>query len=251
MNSTPEKPAEPAAAAAEAPKPEPPVFKFGSGLPDCVKSNPESYKIVAEIPNARLVEMRVPPGGEDKPHDHPSHSMFFAKPAKLSITDYGPDGKPAGEPHTVEIPMGAAPIFPAGAHQVKNIGDTEAIVLMVEQYPLCMPCGEIAGYISPFKVAPTCYKVLAENDDWITGVMEMQPGEQDGLHHHKDHLIYVLEGDEITIYPDGNLDDPHAVPIKPEAGIPAPMAAGPIFSKHLLKNTGTKTCKMLFFEMKK
>ena len=93
--------------------------------------------------------------------------MFFARPAKLSITDYGPDGKPAGEvravqarpllesnhrfqslivkndniafnlnpvflsshpyrkPHVVEIPAGASPIFPAGAHQVKNVGDSE------------------------------------------------------------------------------------------------------------------------------
>ena len=44
---------------------------FPSGLPDCCTSNPESYKVVAEIPNARLVEMRVPAGGEDIPHDHP------------------------------------------------------------------------------------------------------------------------------------------------------------------------------------
>ena len=46
-------------------------FTFPSGLPDCCASNPESYKVVAEIPNARLVEMRVPTGGEDIPHDHP------------------------------------------------------------------------------------------------------------------------------------------------------------------------------------
>ena len=28
-------------------------------------------------------------------------------------------------------------------------------------------------------------------------MMSMAPGEGDPLHHHKDHLIYVLEGDEI------------------------------------------------------
>jgi len=226
-------------------------FTFPSGLPDCCASNPESYKVVAEIPNARLVEMRVPAGGEDIPHDHPAHSMFFARPAKLSITDYGPDGKPAGEPHVVEIPAGASPIFPAGAHQVKNVGDSEALVLFVEQYPLCMPCGDVEGFVSPFEACPGCYKVLAENDDWVTGMVEMAPGEMDSLHYHKDHLIYVLEGDEVTIYPGGNMDDPHAVPIKPEAGIPAPMSAGPIFAKHIMKNSGTKPIKMLFFEMKK
>lgn len=226
-------------------------FTFASGLPDCCTSNPESYKVVAEIPNARLVEMRVPPGGEDIPHEHPSHSMYFVKPAKLSITDYGPDGKPAGDANVVEIPAGAAPIFPPGAHQVKNIGDSEALVLFVEPYPTSTPCGTVEGFVTPFEASPTCYKILAENDDWITGVVEMAPGETDCLHNHRDHLIYVLEGDEVTIYPDGNMDDPHAVPIKTGAGLPAPVSAGPIFAKHRMKNSGTKPIKMLFFEMKK
>ena len=41
-----------------------------------------------------------------------------------------------------------------------------------------------------------------------------------------------------------------AVPLAPFAGIPAPMSAPP-FASHTLKNTGTKTLKMLFFEAKK
>eukprot|EP00959_Pyramimonas_sp_CCMP1952_P325427 6811333-Pyramimonas_sp.AAC.1 len=60
--------------AAMATNPAPPVFKFGSGLCDCVMTNPESYKVVAETPNARLVEMRLIAGGFDQPHDHPAHS---------------------------------------------------------------------------------------------------------------------------------------------------------------------------------
>ena len=34
--------------------------------------------------------------------------------------------------------------------------------------------------------------------------MTMQPGAADGIHHHKDHLLYVLGGDEVTIYESGN-----------------------------------------------
>ena len=86
---------------------------------------------------------------------------------------------------------GACPIFPAGAHQVKNVGTEEAHVLFIEQLPTCKPCGDAKDYISPFKVAPQCYKVLAENDDYYTGILEMKPGETDPIHHHKDHLIYV------------------------------------------------------------
>jgi len=238
------------APAATAPAATPSVFAFASGLPDCCASNPESYMVVAEMPNARLVQMKMLPGGEDKPHEHPAHSMYFVTPAKLSITDY-PDGKTPGEPHTVEIPAGAAPIFPAGAHQVKNIGDAEAVVIFCEALPACKPCGDVDGFVTPFCAAPQCYKIHAENDEWITGEVNMEPGSTDSLHDHKDHLIYVLEGDEVTIYPGGDMEKGHAVPIKPFAALSAPISEGPIFSKHIMQNTGTKPVKMVFFEMKK
>ena len=78
----------------------------------------------------------------------------------------------------------------------------------------------------------------------------MEPGASDDLHHHKDHLIYVLEGDEVTIFPGGDMDKGMAVPITPFSGIPAPMSAPP-FAKHIMKNSGKKALKMVFFEMKK
>jgi mannose-6-phosphate isomerase-like protein (cupin superfamily) len=170
---------------------QPCMFCVSKGLPDCCTSNPESYSVLAELPNFRLVEMKVPPGGADKPHDHPSHSMYFLKAAKLEITDYDESGKSKENAHVAEVPAGACPIFPAGAHQVKNVGTEEAHVLFIEQFPTCKPCGDVKDYISPFKVAPQCYKVLAENDDYYTGILEMKPGETDPIHHHKDHLIYV------------------------------------------------------------
>jgi len=226
------------------------VFGFVSGLPDCCASNPESYKVVAEIPNARLVEMKMAAGVEDTKHEHPAHSMYFVTSAKLSITDY-PDGKTPGEPHTVEIPAGAAPIFPAGAHQVKNVGDSEAVVVFVEALPACQPCGDVSPFVTPFTCSPDCYKIHAQDDDWITGEMNLEPGAADALHQHKDHLIYVLAGEEVTIYPGGDMEKGNVVPIKPFAGVPAPMSAGPMFANHIVKNSGTVPVKMLFFEMKK
>ena len=197
-------------------------FTFPSGLPDCCTSDPKYYTVAAEIPNARLVKMVVPPGEEDTPHEHPAHSLYFAKAAKLFITDYDEAGKPK-EGHEVEVPAGAPPIFPPGAHQVKNAGEEESLVLFVEAYPTCTPCGDIPDYISPFTVKPECYKLLAENDDWITGMLEMAPGDEDPVHHHRDHLIYVLEGDEVTLT--GEDGEPHAVPIAPGAGNTAGLHA--------------------------
>ena len=83
------------------------------------------------------------------------------------------------------------------------------------------------SYISPFTVSPECYKVLAEDDDWYTGLLTMEVGAEDAYHHHRDHLIYVLEGDGVTIYPGGDKEAAMAVPLAPGAGIPAPMAAPP------------------------
>ena len=93
--------------------------------------------------------------------------------------------------------------------------------------------------------------MLAENEDWITGMVTMHPGDMDALHHHRDHLIYVLDGDEVTIHPNGDMEDGHTVPVKPDSGIGAPMAAGAIFSHHIMKNSGIAPTVMVYFEMKK
>lgn len=66
----------------------------------------------------------------------------------------------------------------------------------------------------------------------------------------QDHLIYVLEGDGVTIYPGGDESAAMVVPLQVGAGIPAPMSAPP-FAKHTLLNSGTVPLKMVFFEAKK
>ena len=167
--------------------------------------------------------------------------------------------------------------------QVTNVGESEGKAVFFEPYPTCKPCGDVDGYISPFTVSPECYKILAEDDDCaraptarplpahqpshapptttlstpslstgagITGMLTMEPGAKDEFHHHKNHLIYVLGGEEVTIYPGGDESAAMAVPLALYAGIPAPMEAPP-FGSHVLKNTGSVPLKMLFFEAKK
>lgn len=226
-------------------------FSFPSGLPDCCTASPDLYKTIAEIDGvARLVEMTFPPGAKDKPHEHPKHSMYFVTPVKLKISGPPTPTKLGEEGGVAELPAMACPIFPAMAHQVENVGDKEGKAIFVEPYPNCKPCGEIEGYVSPFDVSSECYKILEEDEDWITGVMTMEVGAKDILHHHRDHLIYVEEGDGVTIYPGGDEDKPMVVPLKVGAGIPAPMSAPP-FAKHTLMNSGTVPLKMVFFEAKK
>ena len=42
--------------------------------------------------------------------------------------------------------------------QVKNIGDTEVKIVMVEPLPACKPCETPGDFTSAFKAAPECYK---------------------------------------------------------------------------------------------
>jgi len=218
-------------------------FKFAGGLPDCVTTDPASYKVAAEVAGARLIEGTFAPGSIDTPHSHPAHSLYFVTDAKLAISD------PAGaEFKTVEVPAGSAPIFPVGTHQVKNVGSKDVTVLFVEPLPTFKATGKLKGQ-SPFETDPEYYTKLAEDVNFVTGILSMPPGAEDKLHTHKDHLIYVLAGDEVTIYPGGDKAAGMAVPIKPGAGIPAPVNV-PLFASHTLKNSGKGPLKLLFFEQK-
>merc|ERR1711998_631001 len=143
-------------------------FTFESGLPDCCTASPDLYKTIAEIEGvARLVEMTFPPGAKDVPHEHPVHSMYFLTDVKLKISGPPTPTQLGEEGGVAELPAGAAPIFPAMAHRVENVGDAEGKAIFVEPYPNCKPCGDPEGYISPFQVSPECYKLIAEDDDWI------------------------------------------------------------------------------------
>lgn len=63
--------------------------------------------------------MTFPPGAKDAPHEHPIHSMYFVVDCKLKISGGPTDTKLGEEGGVVEVPAGAAPIFPAMAHQVR------------------------------------------------------------------------------------------------------------------------------------
>ena len=107
--------------AAPAPAPaETGPFAFASGLPDCCTASPDLYKVIADLPGvARLVEMIFPPGAKDLPHEHPVHNMYFVTDVKLKISGPPTPTTLGEEGGVAEVPAGAAPIFPAMAHQAR------------------------------------------------------------------------------------------------------------------------------------
>lgn len=143
------------------------------------------------------------------------------------------------------LPTGApVPAFPAGAHQVTNVGSTTFEVIFVEPTGKFGPTPD--NHVTPFETNPDMYTKLGEDADWVIGQLEMKAGATDAPHSHHDHFIYVTEGDEITIYPGTTKDEATkmVVPISTGAVLPAPGG------HHVVMNSGSSTAKMIFFEMK-
>lgn len=206
----------------------------------CHQSNPDNYKVVASNAQGDLVHMTLAPGSQDDPHEHPmDHCLYILKGGKLEITNF-PSNDP---PIVLEPPTGAAMFVPGGAHCVKNIGESEVEILFVEPTPACPPATKVDDAVSPFQVYGQGYKILAENEDWFCGEMFLAAGQEDIPHSHKEHLLYVLEGDGLNIYPGKKKGEPHPVPVKP--GFAAPIPAG----FHTIENTSADTdIRIIFWE---
>jgi len=222
------------------------MMKFGGGTGpganlDCCATNPDNYKVIAECAGGRLVEMTLPAGKGDLPHDHPVHYLYVVTGGKLKLSP--PPGHTEGSAE-VEMPSGAAMVIPPGPHQVTNVGTTDVKILFVEPIIGGEPAS-LSDFVSPFTVMPECYKILAEDDDWLIGKMTLPMGATDPPHSHLDHLVYVCEGDGLTIYPGKQIgDEKMEVPIQPGMSLPVPAG------HHSVKNTGTKDCDLIFFEQK-
>ena len=119
-----------------------------------------------------------------------------------------------------------------GPHQVKNTGETDVFVVFVEVSGKYTSTPE--GLKSPCDTDPGFYKSLASDEDWFTGLMEMEPGAKDTPHGHRDHLLYVLKGGKLTtssLGPDMAPLEGEGPPAKTEAEI-APGAAMAVPAGH-------------------
>jgi len=217
--------------------------KSGKGI-SCCSASPGSYKDVSPEGGAplgsKLIKMTLKVGEQDEPHDHPKHYMYIIAGGKLSITGAP---FPPGVTKELEMKTGMGMIVPAGAHQVKNTGDTDVEILFLE---VTEKKGETPeAHKTPQDTDPGHYKTLAEDDDWMVVKMDMKVGEEDHPHSHRDHIVYMLDGGEITIWPGKEKGEKKAVvPITPGMVVPVPVGY------HIVANTGNKPVSAVYFERK-
>ncbi len=92
---------------------------------DPVVTNPESYKIVFENAQVRVLEYMDKPGHLTTPHEHPDSVMYTLSSFRRRL--HSDNGQ-----KDVEIAAGTTGWLPAQKHAGENIGDTDTHVIFVE-----------------------------------------------------------------------------------------------------------------------
>jgi beta-alanine degradation protein BauB len=61
--------------------------------------------------------------------------------------------------------------------------------------------------MDPLKTASNVYKLLFENDRVRVLAVNFKPGDTAKMHHHPDHIIYVLKGGKMQMTSEGKTDE--------------------------------------------
>ena len=94
---------------------------------DVLKVIPENYKLIIDNPFVRVLEARIPPGTEEKPHRH-------LKGVSVCLTEYTLESRtlPDGQWVRNDRKAGTTYWSDASTHQVRNVGKTESHTIRIE-----------------------------------------------------------------------------------------------------------------------
>ena len=96
--------------------------------------------------------------------------------------------------------------------------------------------------LDPMNVASNVYKFLNENERVRVLEVIFKPGDKARVHHHPEHIVYVLKGGKLKLVSEG----------KPQE---LELAAGSVVfleeQNHEAENVGNTTIDLLVFELKK
>ena len=96
--------------------------------------------------------------------------------------------------------------------------------------------------MDPLKVASNAYKFIMENDRVRVLEVNIKKGDKAAMHHHPDHVVYVLKGGKATLTSDGKTDK-----LDLKKGQAFFMNA----QNHETKNVGDSELDLLVIELKK
>ncbi len=103
------------------------AFVFARALAqDPVQVAPETYKILLDNAQVRILEVHLAPGGKSPMHSHPGYAVYSFTDGKVKFTM--PDGKTA----VADIKAGQTMWRAAETHSAENIGTTTVHVIVIE-----------------------------------------------------------------------------------------------------------------------
>lgn len=94
----------------------------------------------------------------------------------------------------------------------------------------------------PLATASNVYKLLNENDNARVFKATFKPGDTAKMHHHPDHMVYVLKGGHLKLTSAGKTDE-------------LDLSEGAVVfldeQNHEATNTGNSTAELIVVEFKK
>jgi quercetin dioxygenase-like cupin family protein len=107
-------------------------------------------------------------------------------------------------------------------------------------------CGNGGGITEkaqdPLKVAKNVYSLVMENDRVRVLEVKIKPGDKAAMHHHPDHVVYVLKGGKAKLTSSGKTDV-----LEMKAGQAMFIKA----QSHETENTGKADIDLIVVELKK
>ena len=105
----------------------------GSGIradrEDPTRVSPESYEVAQENERVRVLTEALAPGGTIGRHRHPDHVLIAISGGRIAAKSVH------GRVETIEVQPGDALWFPAGAHEIENVGPHPWRAAIVEFKP--------------------------------------------------------------------------------------------------------------------
>lgn len=98
----------------------------GETGPDVIEADPEHYEVEFENERVRVLRVTYGVGEESDMHYHPEHAAVFLNDHHFVFTF------PDGTTQEIDAKAGEAVLAPAGQHLPKNMGEEEAVVIVVE-----------------------------------------------------------------------------------------------------------------------
>jgi len=93
---------------------------------DPVDVSPDSYKVLLENEQVRVLEMLLRAGESDAMHSHPAETVHFVNGGRVKIH------LPEGEAAELELPDGHTMWHEPWTHRVENVGPSDIRAIIVE-----------------------------------------------------------------------------------------------------------------------